>query len=106
MVGGDSSEGQRELVHRLGERIKELTALHGAARLLLQNRALGVPELQALVELLPPAMQYPEVASAHLRYGAWSAATPGYAPTAWTLRQELRTQVSPRTSRPGRSTRA
>src|SRR5262249_19278597 len=49
------------LVHDLGERVKDLTLLHGAARLLQRGRALDDGLLSELVALVPPAWQYPEV---------------------------------------------
>jgi two-component system cell cycle sensor histidine kinase/response regulator CckA len=67
------------LLHTLRERVKELTALHGAARLLLGTRALPEGVLGELAALLPPAFQHPDVAAARVRLGAEEAATPGFA---------------------------
>src|SRR6185436_1096792 len=55
------AERQR-LVHDLNERVKELTALHEASKL-LQRRDLELYEmLLKVAALLPPAYQYPEAA--------------------------------------------
>ncbi|MEX2284204.1 MAG: PAS domain S-box protein [Gemmatimonadota bacterium] len=81
---------QSRLVHDLGERVKELTALHSAARLLDQE--LELPELMTrLVNLLPPSFQYPEITSASLSYGEIHAITPGFSIGPWILEQEFRT---------------
>ena len=74
--------GEKErLVHDLRERVKELTALHGTARL-LQDHTLKVgARLEGIVRLLPAAFQNPESARARLVYGEKSAQTPGYADT-------------------------
>jgi signal transduction histidine kinase len=56
----------RRLHWALRERVKELTCLYGIARV-AQRPGLTVAEtLQAIVELLPPAWQYPEIACARL----------------------------------------
>jgi len=50
-----AEDKSNELLHRLGERVKELTALHRAARI-LQNEEQTTPEwLQRFVDVLPPA---------------------------------------------------
>jgi two-component system, NtrC family, sensor kinase len=49
----------------LRERVKELTCLYGIANVM--NRGASIPDtLQAIVNLIPPAWQYPEIASAHI----------------------------------------
>jgi signal transduction histidine kinase len=56
----------RRAQHALRERMKELTCLYGIAKLVQRP---GIPTdelLRGVVELLPPAWQYPELASARL----------------------------------------
>lgn len=57
----------RRAQFRLRERIKELTCLHGVARISQQGGPLD-SALRAMVGLLPPAMQFPEIAVARLRF--------------------------------------
>lgn len=78
------AEGQnRQLIHRLGERVKELTALHLSARI-LHDEARSVAELlQTIVSLLPPAWQYPEVTAARISFGDMQFETPNFSPTPW-----------------------
>lgn len=79
---------QREL----GERVKELAALHGTARI-LQGIDRPVDELMAeVVALLPPAWQFPAETAARIDYGDRSWRTPGYAPTPWSLSRTFRTR--------------
>ena len=54
---------QQRLVHDLGERVKELTALHTTGRLLNEP---GSPDevLAPIVNLLPAAWQYPDITAA------------------------------------------
>jgi len=60
---------QQRLVHDLGERVKELTALHATGRLLNEP---GSPEevLGRIVTLLPAAWQYPDITAARITIGA------------------------------------
>ena len=79
----------RSLMHVLGERVKELTALHGAARILQQDGIDTRTALPRLVSLLPPAFQYPEVTVARLRLGQIEAVTPGFFESAPILRADF-----------------
>ena len=79
---------QQRLVHDLGERVKELIALHAAGRL-LNEPASPADQLPRIVELLPPAWQYPEIASARICADAVDARTPGFALTSWVQRAEF-----------------
>lgn len=64
----------------LRERVKELTCLYGIARV-TQPPGISVAEaLQAIVELLPPAWQYPEIACARILFDEQTYATPGFRP--------------------------
>ena len=75
---------RRRLVHDLGERVKELTVLHGAARLLEADRPVDHALLSELVSLLPPGWQYPDVCVARLEWGGLTATTANWCPTPWT----------------------
>ncbi|MBK6792803.1 MAG: PAS domain S-box protein [Anaerolineales bacterium] len=71
------------LIHNLGERVKELTALHQAARL-FQNLHLSEMELvKELARILPPAWQYPEITVVRIYLGELNYATPGFVETPW-----------------------
>jgi signal transduction histidine kinase len=72
-----------ELVWALGERIKELTALHGVASILQDGRKAPASILEKTVALLPPAWQYPEIAAARISFGDIEAATPNFRRTKW-----------------------
>ena len=71
------------MVHRrvqvaLRERIKELTCLYGIAQLSART-AISLEELlQGIVELIPPAWLYPEVASARIILDECHYTTPGF----------------------------
>jgi PAS domain S-box-containing protein len=71
------------LLHDLGERIKELTALQRVSRLLQADRPFDRELLAELVALLPPAWQYPDICEARIAYGELSAASAGWRETPW-----------------------
>ena len=84
-----AEEQRNELLHRLGERVKELTALHRAARI-LQHEQQTTPEwLQQFVAVLPPAWQYPEITAACIRLGELEWATRNFTHTPWTQRADF-----------------
>src|SRR5688500_9078727 len=65
----------------LGERIKELTALHEAARI-VQQKELSLPELLSrIARLLPPAFQFPQNTAARIRCDAHRVETEGFVET-------------------------
>lgn len=66
----------------LGERVKELTTLHAAARLLHESTTSG-DVWQRVVELLPSAWQYPSLTAARITVGDDVAETAGFTTTPW-----------------------
>jgi PAS domain S-box-containing protein len=75
---------RRRLLRDLGERVKELTVLHGVARCLQRDRPFDHALLGELASLLPPGWQYPEVCVARIECDGVAAETPGWRPTPWT----------------------
>src|SRR5438067_1276954 len=85
-----AEQEQQRLVHDLGERVKELTALHATGRLL--NEPADPRELLIqIVALLPPAWQYPEVTAARIVFADIDVRTPGFEVTPWLQRAEFGT---------------
>jgi signal transduction histidine kinase len=62
----------------LHERVKELTCLYSLAQLVESPRITLEKILQGIVELLPPAWQYPEIAVGRMILDGWSYVTAGY----------------------------
>jgi PAS domain S-box-containing protein len=82
-------EENRKLIHKLGERVKELTALHHMARI-LQHEMKSVPELlQEIVLLLPPAWQYPEITAGRIRFAEMEFQTTNFVQTQWSQAAEF-----------------
>jgi signal transduction histidine kinase len=69
-------EERRKLLRELGERVKELTALHGATHILQHTKGISANALRQVVSLIPPAFQYPEVTSARICLGPIESGPP------------------------------
>jgi signal transduction histidine kinase len=80
----DKNAGEKdEVVWALKERVKELTALHGAAHVLEHAGKTPAMILKEIAALLPPAWQYPEITAAKISLGAVETATPNFSRTPW-----------------------
>ena len=88
MADPNGLQEQESLPAQLRERSKELGFLHQATRLL---HARGEPHdiLRAVLELLPSAMCYPELAGARLCLGSLEVQTRDYEPSDLSLRAEF-----------------
>ncbi len=73
---------QRTL-HHLGERVKELTALHTTARLFQEDQESTEGLLQKIADLLPPSWQYPEITAGRIEFDGMRIVTPNYRETPW-----------------------
>ena len=72
-----------DLLHRLQERVKELTALHGTARILQDQTKSASDVMREVTALIPPAWQYPEVAAARIRFERLEEKTASFRDTEW-----------------------
>lgn len=90
-AGQSLQSKQGELAHRLVERVKELGALHRAARLLQDHVKPVWAVLSEMVSFIPPAWQYPEVTEACLSFDGRRFATAGFKKTPWIQRAEFAT---------------
>ena len=90
----DAEEKLEETLVDLGERVKELTAMHNATKLLQteEHGAAGETHLQALADELPGAMRAPEAAAARVQLGAISAQTHGWAAVTTSIHAERTTR--------------
>jgi len=72
-----------ELNHNLFERIKELNCLYGISRL-IEKRNISIDDIiQGVVELIPPAWQYPEATCACIKIKDRQFRTETYRDTLW-----------------------
>jgi signal transduction histidine kinase len=83
IASGVSETELRELAHKLSERVKELNCLYGISRLVEESN-LSVDEiLQRVVDLIPPAWQYPEVTCACIKLKNSRFKTANFRETKW-----------------------
>ncbi len=83
IVNDTDKSDRHQLAHNLGERIKELNCLYGISRLVEQEKTTLDEILQGVVELIPPAWQYPEDACARIKLEDREFKTTNFAATAW-----------------------
>ena len=76
-----AAEGER-LVLELGERVKELHALHQVADLLRSDQLEPSEILERLVGIIPGAMQFPELMAARATYGEITRSSDSIVPIA------------------------
>jgi PAS domain S-box-containing protein len=84
-----AEEKNARLIHDLGERVKELTALHQTARILQDESKPVADWLQEIVELLPPSWQYPEVTAGCICFGELTFTTQNYRESPWSQKTEF-----------------
>ncbi len=79
----------RALTHALSERVKELNCLYGISRL-VDNPSLSLDDiLQGVVNLIPPAWQYPSITCARIRIKNGVFSSSNFKPTPWSQIQEI-----------------
>ena len=83
VTDADSTHSGLDLEHRLRERVKELTALHRTSRILQAHHRPADELVREIVDLLPDAWQFPEVAVGRIRYRGGEFATAGFRETPW-----------------------
>ncbi len=71
------------ILHKLQERIKELTALHAVARIIQDDSKAPNEIVEKITLLLPPAWQYPEITVARIKFGDIYCVTPRFRESQW-----------------------
>jgi hypothetical protein len=82
-------EELEQVSHRLRERIKELNCLYDISSFRDATDFSLDAVLQAVVDFIPPAIQYPEIACARLIFGGYAVATKNFKDTRWKLSREI-----------------
>ncbi len=83
---------EARLAAELGERTKELTALHETARIMQDERLPTEALLESVVSLLPNAFQSPQVTVARVTYGGIDVRSPGYDSGPWRMGVDFSTR--------------
>jgi signal transduction histidine kinase len=79
----------KEITSNLTERVKELNCLYGLSRL-SENQALTIDEiLQGVIDLVPPAWQYPEITCARIKLKNREITSVNFQTTIWSQEQNI-----------------
>jgi signal transduction histidine kinase len=76
-------ETLQKKTHALGERVKELNCLYAMSGIVEKHGISLEKILRGVVEIIPSAWQYPEIACARITVGEHGYATSGYRETPW-----------------------
>ena len=79
-----------QISHSLGERIKELNCLYSISKLRERTDFSLEDILQAIVELIPPAWQYPEITCARIIFDGYEFTTTNYKSSKWKLTRDIK----------------
>ena len=86
-----SDTDELELVaHKLRERIKELNCLYDISSFRDATDFSMDVVLQAVVDFIPPAIQFPEITCARLIFGDYEVTTKNFKDTSWKLSREIK----------------
>jgi signal transduction histidine kinase len=88
-VSDVESSRLREIAHNLGERVKELNCLYGITRLVERGSPSLDTIMQGVVDLIPPAWQYPEVTCARIKLKNRVYRTEGFRTTRWKQAEDI-----------------
>ena len=75
--------------HRLSERTKELNCLYGISSFRDDTDFSLDAVLQAVVDFIPAAIQFPEITCARLIFGGYEVTTKNFKDTRWKLSREI-----------------
>ena len=79
----------KQLAHHLQERIKELNCLYGISRIRERHDYSLDEILQEIVDIIPAALQYPEIACARIKFDSYAHSTPNFRDTPWMLSRQV-----------------
>jgi hypothetical protein len=79
----------KQVSHGLGERIKELTCLYSISKLRERTDFSLENILQAIVDFIPPAWQYPEITCARIIFNGYEFTTKNYKKSSWKLTRDI-----------------
>ena len=79
----------KQVSHSLGERIKELNCLYSISKLRERTDFSLEDILQAIVDLIPPAWQYPKITCARIVFDGYEFTTTNYKSSRWILTRDI-----------------
>ena len=78
-----------QISHSLGERIKELNCLYSISKLRERTDFSLEDIFQAIVDLIPPAWQYPEITCARIIFDGYEFTANNYKNSSWKLTRDI-----------------
>jgi len=84
------AEELEQVSHRLRERIKELNCLYDISSLRAGTNFSLDDVLQAIVDFIPPAIEYPEISCARILFDRYEFTTENFKDTKWKLSQAIK----------------
>lgn len=86
----DKKDDLKRLQAEAQERLKELAAINQTTQIL--NEGKGIEEtLNRMVDILPPAWQYPEYTASRITFGEMVFTSRNFMPTTWVQKQSIET---------------
>jgi two-component system sensor histidine kinase/response regulator len=86
-----AQEEKDKLLHDLNERMKELNCLYEMAKI-VETPKISLEEIyQKIVDVMPPAWQYPDITCARITVEGQEFKTPNYKDTKWKQSTDIRT---------------
>jgi PAS domain S-box-containing protein len=85
-------EESEEIKDELGERVKELTAMHKISRVLQDTEKPTAEVLGEITYILPSAWEYPEITAARIIFDKHEFTTPNFYPTPWNQSVDFETR--------------
>jgi len=79
----------KQVSFSLGERIKELSCLYSISKLRERTDFSLEEILQAILDLIPPAWQYPEITCARIIFNGYEFTTNNYKNSRWKLTRDI-----------------
>lgn len=87
---GKNQDDLKRMEAEAQERLKELAAINQTTQIL--NEGKGIEEtLNRMVDILPPAWQYPEFAASRITFGEMVFTSRNFVPTSWVQKQSFET---------------
>ena len=83
-----AEEQQEQLVHQMGERVKELTCMYSVAQS-IRSRDTIAEILEDIVALIPPGWHYPEITCARIRHNDAEFLSEPFQETIWSLTSDI-----------------
>lgn len=80
----------KQVSHRLRERINELNCLYEISNLRSGENFSFDDVLQAIVDFIPPAIQFPEITCARILFDGYEFTTKNFKDTQWKMSQEIK----------------